>query len=409
MTAKKKLIYLDNSATTPVNKEVLKKVLPYFDQKYGNASSIHNLGQEAAQAVQKAKKKIAKTLRCKDEEVIFTSGATESNNLAIKGLFLKLAGLNKYKNKKLHFISSTIEHHCVLDTLKALQQNFADKIEISYIDVDSKGLIKIDELKKAVKQNTVLVSVMFVNNEIGTVQPIEEIGAYLNKIKKKRNPKVDLPLYFHSDAVQAINYFDCNFPKNKLDLLSLSGHKIYAPKGVGALIIKKGTLIEAIIDGGGQERNLRSGTYNVSGIVGIGEAVSLAGKGKKERVAKTIKLRDYLLKKISREIPKIKINGDLKKRSPNNLNISFKGIEGESIVLLLSNYNICVSTGSACSSNSLDPSHVQLAIGNDHLTAHGSIRFSLGENITKKDLDYTVEKLKLVVEKLRKTSKGINF
>ncbi|MFH1559041.1 MAG: cysteine desulfurase family protein [Patescibacteria group bacterium] len=401
------MIYLDYAATTPVDKKVLQKMLPFFDKNFANASSIHRPGQLAQEAVELAQKIIAQSLNCQPHEVIFTSGATESNNLVFQGIFKALAADSKFKNQKLHFITSNIEHHCVLDSLAALQKESPQRIQITYLKVNSQGLINPEKLKKAIQKNTVLVSIMFVNNEIGSVQPIEKIGRLIASVRKKRN-KNNLPLYFHSDAAQAFSYFDCDTRKLNLDLVTLSAHKIYGPKGVGALAVKTGVRLTPMQYGGGHQRGLRSGTLNVSGIIGMGEAVNLAQKQRKDNTQKITALRDYFIAQIEKQIPGAKLNGPRKKRSPNNINFSFAGAEGESIVLLLSQKGIAVSTGSACSAESLESSHVQLAIHpKNHLSAHSSIRFSLGKFTTKQELATTVKVLKNVLKKLRKTSKDI--
>jgi cysteine desulfurase len=403
---KKLCVYLDYAATTPVDKQVLKKMLPFFSIDFGNASSLHHFGETAKDAVDQSRKEVALSLGVLPEEVVFTSGATESNNLALKGIFKTLSALPKYKNKKIHFIVSSIEHACVLDSAKALAGEFPETIEVTYLNPNQEGLVELEAVKKAIRPNTALVSLMYVNNEIGTVQPIKEVGKFLNEVKKKRKVN-DLPLYFHSDATQAFSYFSCNLSSLGLDLLTFSAHKIYGPKGVGALAIKKGVMLSAIQHGGGHEFKKRSGTLNVPGIVGLGETTRIAEKERKMNVKKVLALRSYLAFKIEKEIPQVVLNGSLKERTPNNLNYSFSGIEGESLVLLLSQRGIGVSTGSACSSQTLKASHVQLAIGNDHLRAHSSIRFTLGKYLKKSDLDYAVKELKIAVEKLRAISKGI--
>lgn len=403
---KKTLVYLDYAATTPVDKRVLKKMLPLFSVNFGNASSLHHFGEVAKEAVNNSRKTIADSLGILPEEVVFTSGATESNNLALKGIFKGLSALPKYKNKKLHFIVSAIEHPCVLDSAKNLMADFPNMVEVTFLLPNKEGIVEPKTVTDAIRPNTVLVSLMYVNNEIGTIQPIKEVGQLLLPIKKKRRP-TDLPLYFHSDATQAFSYFDCNLDNLGLDLLTFSAHKIYGPKGVGALAVKKGVIIAPVQHGGGHEWKKRSGTLNVSGIVGFGEAVGLAKKERKSNVKKITAQRKYLSQKIEKEIEGAVLNGSPVDRSPNNLNYSFPGIEGESLVLLLSQAGIGVSTGSACSSETLKASHVQLAIGNDHLRAHSSIRFTLGKYLTKKDLDYVAKELKSAVNRLRAISREI--
>jgi len=400
-------VYLDYAATTPTDKRVIQTMIPFFNQKFGNANSLHSFGQEAEEAVKKSREKIARVLDCKEEEIIFTSGATEGNNLAIKGIFKALYDkFIKGAGDKLHFITTQIEHPCVLESLDALKQMFPKKISVTYLPVNKNGLISLKKLEESIQKNTVLVSIMYVNNEIGIIQPIEKIGHILKKIKSHRGHN-DLPLYFHSDATQALSYFDCSLEKLSLDLLTFSGHKIYGPKGIGALIAKKGTFLQAILSGGEHEWGKRSGTLNVPGIVGLGEAVKMAYKERQTKVEFIKNLRDYFIKKVIQEIENVKLNGSRKKRTPNNANFSFKGVEGESLLTLLDQKGIAVSTGSACASGKTRSSYVQLAIGNTHLEAHSSIRFTLGKYLTKKDINYTVNELKKAVDKLRQMSNGI--
>lgn len=391
-------VYLDYAATTPVDKKVLLTMIPYFSDKFGNASSLHDFGQEAAQAVKKARKQTADFLGAKSSEIIFTSGATESNNLAIKGVVRAYYTKPENKNRKPHIITTSFEHHCVLETVKNLEKE--GLIKATYIKPKNDGLIRAQDIKKTIRPNTILVSVMYVNNEIGTVQPIAEIGKILESYKLKASPH---KLVFHTDATQAVNYFDCNVDKLKVDLLSLSAHKIYGPKGIGALYIRQGTAIQKIQDGGEQETGRRAGTLNVAGIVGLGSAIEKI-KNQKSKVKKILSLRDYFINRILKEIPNSKLNGSIKKRSPNNINISFKNVEGESLIMLLSAAGIAGSTGSACSSGSLEPSHVLLAINLKPEQAHGSLRLTLGKNTTKKEIDYVVKELKKIVKKLRKVS-----
>ncbi|MFZ2193452.1 MAG: cysteine desulfurase family protein [Candidatus Moraniibacteriota bacterium] len=389
----KKSIYLDYAATTPVDKKVLKEMLPYFNENYGNASSLHFFGQEASQAVEKARLQVADFFGAQPQEIIFTSGATESNNLAIKGVD---KAYFKKEKKKPHVITTSFEHHCVLDTIKKLEKE--NLIEATFINPERDGIIDINDIKNALKSNTLLVSVMYVNNEIGTVQPIAEIG----KMLKEYNSKI----IFHTDATQAVNYFDCNVEKLGVDLLSMSAHKIYGPKGVGVLYVKKGLNIAKIQDGGAQEFGLRAGTLNVPGIVGLGKAIELVEKGKSKN--KNIEeLRDYFINKILKEIPDSVLNGSKIKRSPNNINVNFLRVEGESLLMMLSANGIFVSTGSACSSGSLSPSHVLLALGLKPEETHGSLRLTLGKNTTKKEIDSAVKIIKKSVEQLRNISGNV--
>ncbi len=393
---KNKRIYLDHAATTPVNPAVFAAMKPYFSEKFGNPMSIHSFGQEGREAIEKARKQVADFLRCDPVEIIFTSGATESNNLAIKGIAL---GHQMSKSGKPHIITSQIEHHCVLETCKILEKQ--GLAEVTYLPVYKEGIVKIADVKKAIKPNTVLVSIMYVNNEIGTVQSIAEIG----KMLKSYNLKAKKLILFHTDAAQAINYFDCDINKLNVDLLSFSGHKIYGPKGIGVLYIKKGTPIKRIQDGGEQENNLRAGTHNVPGIVGLGESImQLKVKNAKLKVKEILKLRNYLIKKILKEIPNSYLNGSLKFRSPNNANFRFDNVEGESILLALDREGIAVSTGSACTSSALEPSHVLMALGLRHEQSHGSLRLTLGKYTTKKEIDFTIYKLKDIIKRLRQIS-----
>lgn len=394
-------IYLDYAATTPVDEEVLKTILPYFSEKFGNASSLHSFGRESIEAVERARKVTADFFNATSEEVIFTSGATESNNLAIKGVLRAFRSRNP--KAKPHIITTMFEHHCVLDTCKNLEKE--GMVEVSYVPVNSDGVVKVEDIKKAIRPNTILVSVMYVNNEIGTVQPIAEIGKLIKNINKanKLKPK-SYKLFFHTDATQAVNYFACDTQKLGVDLLSMSAHKIYGPKGVGILLIKNGTAIKQIQDGGAQEFNLRSGTLNSTGIIGLGKAIELLKKNKEKEIEKTKNLRDYLIEKVLKEIPGTKLNGSRFKRSPNNVNFSFASVEGESLLLHLDAQGFACSTGSACSSGSLSPSHVLLALGLKPEEAHGSLRITLGKHTTKKELEVFIVKLKNILEKLRKVS-----
>ncbi len=394
-----KKIYLDYAATTPTDKEVLKAMLPYFNIEFGNASSLHSFGRNAMDAVTQARKKTAGFFDAKEEEIIFTSGATESNNLAIKGVLRAYQKNSPAGGGKIpHIITTAFEHSCVLKACQKLGKE--GNAEITYLPVHSDGIVKVKDVQNAIKRNTLLISVMYVNNEIGTVQPIAEIGKLLKNINKKRERKI----FFHTDATQAIAYFDCNIEKLGADLLSMSAHKIYGPKGVGILYIRKGTKIDRIQDGGDQEFSLRAGTLNTTGIIGLGKAIELLQKTKEKNAHKIKKLRDYLIKKILKEIPDAQLNGSLKKRSPNNANFSFLNVEGESLLFYLDAEGIACSTGSACSSGSLDPSHVLLALGLKPEQAHGSLRVSLGKYTTKNEIDIFIAKLKNILQKLRKVS-----
>ena len=408
MQKAKKKIYLDHASTTPVSQDVLKAMHPYFNKKFGNAMSFHSYGQEAIAGVEKARFNISELLNCEENEVVFTSGATEANNTVLKGI------ANWYlseKKKVPHIIISKIEHDCIFETAEYLKAT--KKAKISYINVNKYGIVKVDELKKKIQNNTVLISIMYVNNEIGTIQPIEEISQIIKKINRKRKHKI----YFHTDAVQAINYLDCRVDNLGVDFLSASGHKIYGPKGVGFLYAKKNAPKIVYMHGGEQEFGKRAGTHNVAGIIGLGAAVKdILKQNYKKNVSKRliykpgaeykrqIALRNYFIDQIILNIPKVYINGSRCIRVPNNINFTFKNIEGESILLALDLKGIAASTGSACSSGSLEPSHVILAIGRKSEQAHGSVRFTIGKYTTKKDIDYTISCLKKIVNRLRKIS-----
>ena len=380
-----KKIYLDHAATTGVLKEVLNEMLPYFNENYGNPSSLHSLGREARKVVDISRQKIAKCLNCFDSEIYFTSGGTESDNWAIRGT--AYASLKKGN----HIITSKIEHHAVLNCCKQLEK---EGFVVTYLDVNADGVVELDTLKKAVTNKTTLVSVMFANNEIGTVQDIADIGKFCRQNK----------IIFHTDAVQAAGHEEIDLKSMNIDLLSLSAHKFYGPKGIGVLYIKNGLKINKMIIGGSQERNMRGGTTNVPLIVGLSKALEIACENRAKNNKYIASLCEYLIKRIESEIPNCKLNGHRTKRLCNNANFSFEFIEGESILISLDLKNIAVSSGSACTSGSLEPSHVLLACGVDIESAHGSIRFSLGKDNTKEEIDYTVETLKSIIENLRKMS-----
>jgi len=395
-----KKVYLDYAATTPVDPRVKKFIQKYFTNIFGNTHSIHTAGQLAYQEVEKSRSFIAKMLNCEPEEIIFTSGGTESNNTAIKGVFFSQ---RKY-NKKLHFITSTIEHHAVLEPLKFLEENFKDEVEISYVPVEENGIINVDKLFSYIKDNTIFISIMHANNEIGTIQPIEEIGKRLYVLNEQRKKENKPKIYFHTDAVQTFCHIEVDVKKLNVDLLSISGHKFYAPKGVGVLYVKKGTKIEPLLHGGGHECGLRSSTVNVTGIVGLYKAAEIAKNEMEEENEKIKVLRDKLLDEILKTIPDVVVNGDLEKRLVNNLNISVAGIESESVLIALDRKGIYISSGSACSSGSLEPSHVLLAIGRDSVLSRGSLRFTLGRFTKEEDIDYVLKVLPKVIEKIRKIS-----
>ncbi len=403
-------IYLDYAATSPVKKEALDAMMPYLTSAFGNPSSIHEWGRTARGAVDEARESIAKFLGADPMEIIFTSGGTESDNLAIKGLVLPFIYQGK---EKPHVITSMMEHHAVLRTCEYLEKN--NLVEVTYIKPKADGIIDIQEVKKAIKENTVLVSIMYVNNEIGTVQPIREIGKMIEKINNERMQNVELNknskilnselsnsrIYFHTDAVQAAEFQPMDVNYLHVDLLTISGHKIGAPKGIGVLYVKKGTPVIPMMHGGEQENGLRAGTENVAGIVALAKATELISQNENLKIKE---LRDYFIDCVLKEIPDTILNGSRELRSPNNVNFYFKYVEGESVLLNLDLVGIAASTGSACASISLKPSHVIMAMCNDAERAHGSIRFTLGEATTKKEIDYTIEKLKEIIKKLRAMS-----
>lgn len=380
-----KIIYLDNAATTKAAKEAVDAMIPFFGEHYGNASSIYSLGAESKKAMNQAREVIAGSIGATPQEIYFTGGGSEADNWAL------VAAAEAYASKGKHIITSKIEHHAILHTCEYLQKR---GYEITYIDVDEHGILKLDELKKAIRSDTILISVMFANNEIGTIQPMKEIG----EIARKHG------VLFHTDAVQAYGHVPINVDEYHIDMLSTSAHKINGPKGIGFLYIRKGVKIRSFIHGGAQERSRRAGTENIPGIVGFGAAVKRAVSSLDERMAKETRLRDYLIKRISKEIPYCRLNGDRTKRLPNNVNFSFQFIEGESLLIMLDMRGICASSGSACTSGSLDPSHVLLAIGLPHEIAHGSLRLTLSEENTEEEMDYVVESIKEIVARLRQMS-----
>jgi len=380
-----RIIYLDHAATTPVKPEVLEEMLPYFTNKFGNASSIYSIGRESKKAIEEARERVAKALGAMPREIFFTGSGSEADNWAIKGV----AYANKAKGN--HIITTAIEHHAVLHTCQYLE---SDGFEVTYLPVDENGLVSPEQVRKAIKPTTTLITIMFANNEIGTIQPIAEIG----KIAKEHN------IYFHTDAVQAVGNIPINVNELNVDLLSLSAHKFYGPKGVGALYIRKGVKITNFLHGGAQERGRRASTENVAGIVGLGKAIELATNNIEQYNKKLIELRDRTIEEITKKVPFVKLNGDRYKRLPGNVNFSFQFIEGESLLLMLDMKGICASSGSACTSGSLDPSHVLLAIGLDHETAHGSLRITFGEENTHEDVDYLMEVLPEIVQRLREMS-----
>ena len=380
-----KLIYLDNAATTQVYQEVLDAMLPYFTEHYGNPSAIYSFAGESKKAVDEARANVADLINARPEDIYFTGGGSESDNWALK------ATAEAYESKGKHIITSKIEHHAILHTCAYLEQK---GYEVTYLDVDEDGKISLEELEKAIRPDTILISIMSANNEIGTIQPIKEIGKIAH----------DHGVLFHTDAVQAFGHIPIDVEEMNIDMLSSSAHKINGPKGIGFLYIRKGVKIRSFVHGGAQERKRRAGTENVPGIVGYGVAAKRAAESMEERTKKERELRDYLIERVLKEVPYVKLNGDPVKRLPNNMNFSFRFIEGESLLIMLDMKGIAGSSGSACTSGSLDPSHVLLAIGLPHEIAHGSLRLTLGEDITKEDLDYTLEQIKEIVGRLRELS-----
>lgn len=380
-----KMIYLDNAATTKTRPEVVEAMLPYFTEFYGNPSSIYTFSAKSKEAVTKAREIIADSLGVKSNEIYFTAGGSEADNWAL------VAAAEAYEAKGKHIITSKIEHHAILHTCEYLEKR---GYEVTYLDVDENGVVKLDELKKAIRPDTILISIMFANNEIGTIEPIKEIGA----IAKEHG------ILFHTDAVQAYGHVPISADEYNIDMLSASGHKINGPKGIGFLYIRKGVKIRSFIHGGAQERRRRAGTENVPGIVGFGKAVQLAMDEMEERTKKEVEMREYLMEKVLREVPFTRINGSRTSRLPNNINFAFQFIEGESLLIKLDMAGICGSSGSACTSGSLDPSHVLLAIGLPHEIAHGSLRLTLSEENTMEEMDITADKIKKIVAYLRELS-----
>lgn len=378
-------IYLDNAATTKTSQEVVDAMIPYFTENYGNPSSIYELGARSKEAITDAREQIAEVIGARTEEIYFTAGGTEADNWAIK------AAYEAYKGKGNHIITTSIEHHAVLHTCQYLEKQGA---EVTYLKVDENGLINLEELEKAIRPDTILISIMFANNEIGTIEPIREIGM----IAKEHG------ILFHTDAVQAFGQVPIQVDEMNIDMLSASGHKINGPKGIGFLYIRKGVKIRSFVHGGAQERKRRAGTENVPAIVGLAAAAKRAARTMEARSRQETELRNYMIGRVLEEIPFVKLNGDPVKRLPNNMNFSFRFIEGESLLIMLDMKGIAGSSGSACTSGSLDPSHVLLAIGLPHEIAHGSLRLTLGEDITKADLDYTLDQIKEIVGKLRALS-----
>lgn len=385
MEGTKKLIYLDNAATTMVDEQVFKAMKPYFCEVYANPSSIYSFAGAAGKAVEEARAKIADLIHAQPREIYFTGGGSESDNWALKSI------AEQYAKKGKHIITSKIEHHAILHTAEWLEKQ---GFEVTYLDVDESGKISLEALEAAIRPDTILISIMAANNEIGTIQPLEEIG----KIAKAHQ------VLFHTDAVQAFGHIPLDVEQMHIDLLSASGHKIHGPKGIGVLYVRKGVKISSFIHGGAQERKKRAGTHNVPGIVGMGKAAELAAGKMQERMDYEKQLRDYTINRIEQEIPYCRLNGDRVDRLPNNINFCFRFVEGESLLIMLDAKGICASSGSACTSGSLDPSHVLLAIGLPHEIAHGSLRMTISDRTTKEDMDHTVDSLKGIIERLRNMS-----
>ncbi len=380
-----KNIYLDHAATTPVRKEVVEAMLPFFTEKYGNPSSIYSIARDSKKAIEESREKIARAIGAEPREIFFTGSGTEADNWAIKGV----AYANRQKGR--HIITTAIEHHAVLHTCQYLE---SDGFEVTYLPVDADGLVTAEQVRAAIRPDTILISVMFANNEIGTIQPIAEIG----KVAKEKG------VYFHTDAVQAMGNVNINVAEMNIDMLTMSSHKFYGPKGIGALYVRKGVKLTSFIHGGAQERGRRASTENVPAIVGIAKALEITTENLEQYNKKLTALRDRTIEEIQQKIPFIKLNGHREKRLPGNVNFSFEFIEGESLLLMLDMKGIAVSSGSACTSGSLDPSHVLLAIGLPHETAHGSLRITFGEENTDADVDYLMEVLPNIVQRLREMS-----
>lgn len=402
-----KRIYFDNSATTKVDPKVREAMLPYLGEKFGNPSSIHSFGQEARAAIDESRQKLADFFGCLPKEIIFTGSATEANNLALKGVLesfhrCTVCGVDcPEKGKIPHLVTSQIEHHAILDTAKHLAKM---GYEVTFLPVDKDGLVSPEDIELSLKENTVLVSLHYVNNEVGTIEPIPEVGRMLKGINRKREKEGKKRVFLHTDAVQAIQYLDCQVDNLGVDLLSLSAHKFYGPKGAGAFYVRKGTPIVRQIDGGGQEYYFRSGTENVAGIVGLGKAIELVASYRSSTASKIAKLRDRLIEGVLKNVPHSHLTGHPQKRAPHIASFVFDGAEGESMLLLLNEQGVAASSGSACTSGLLEPSHVLLAMGISPEKSHGSLRLSLGKDNTQEEVDYVVKILPGIVEKLRKMS-----
>lgn len=380
-----RFVYLDNAATTATKQEVVEAMLPYFTENFGNPSSVYDFAAKNKKAVNDSRQIIAETIKTDIRDIYFTAGGSEADNWAL------IATAEAYAANGKHIITSKIEHHAILHTCEYLEKH---GFEVTYLDVDETGMIKLEQLKSAIRSDTILISIMFANNEIGTIEPIKEIGA----IAKEHG------VLFHTDAVQAFGQIPIDVDAMNIDMLSASGHKLHGPKGIGFLYIRKGLKLRSFIHGGAQERKRRAGTENVPGIVGFGKAVEIASSTMEQRIKSETEIRDYFIEKIEKTIPYCRLNGHRTNRLPNNVNFSFQFVEGESLLIMLDMESICASSGSACTSGSLDPSHVLLAIGLPHEIAHGSLRLTLSEETTREDADYVIEKLAGIVDKLRNMS-----
>lgn len=389
------LVYLDHAASTPLDPHVKKAMLPYLEQTYGNPSALHTPGRNAKIALDQARETVAKILNCKNEEILFTGSGTESDNLAIFGI------AQQYADQGKHIITTNFEHHAILHPCQALEK---EGYKVTYLKVSPDGLITPEQLKAAIQPDTTLVSIMYANNEIGTIEPIAELAAALQEKKKEMGRNQNDPPFFHTDACQAGGYLDLDVTKLGVDLMTINGSKIYGPKGVGTLFVRRGLRIKPLIHGGAQEMRLRAGTENLAGIVGLAKALEIAQQSKDQEVERLNELRDKLIVGITENIQKTELNGHPTKRLPNNVNVTILDIEGEAMLLYLDEHGIYVSTGSACDSQSLDPSHVIVALGKPYEYAHGSIRFTLGRSTTEKDIDYVIKTLPEIVATLRKIS-----
>jgi cysteine desulfurase len=393
-----KTIYLDHAATTPIHPDVLRVMMPYLTDEFGNAGAIYALGRRAKVALDASRAKIAKQIGAKPQEIYFTAGGTESDNLAILGYARRRQLKGRIKG---HIVTSSIEHHAVLDACKTLEK---EGFTVTYLPVDCDGLVTVEQVVRAIRRDTVLVSIMYANNEIGTIEPIAQIGKKIRQLNVTRQAKGLPTVAYHTDACQAAGYLDINVNNLSVDMMTINGSKLYGPKGIGFLYLRRGVQVEPLVYGGGQELGLRSGTENIASIVGLAKALELAQASRTSEVKRLTTLRDYFISKVQKEIPNVILNGHGVKRLPNNINISILGVEGESAVLYLDGKSIACSTGSACTAANLEPSYVIMALGNSHERAHGSLRFTLGRSTSRQDIDATIEVLVKVTKRLREIS-----